>query len=151
MCSPIAVVVAEVIQLWLGPMVMVMVVVVVVDVLFRILLPLRKIWIVIIDASLFLVILEDVTFVLLILLYLFVTPILQFNQHLGTIVIVLRNGGRIEGRVKSSIVVVGGVQTPVLGLRPVGAGDELGDRSERVQRLVDSVVALVAEHHLRLI
>ena len=126
---------------------MVVVVVVVVDMLFRILLPLRKIWVVIVDTSLFLVILEDVIFVL----HIFMTPILQFNQYLGTIVIVLRNGGRIEGWVKSSIVVVGGVQPPVLGLRPVGAGDKLGDRSERVQRLVDSVVALVAQHHLRFI
>ena len=126
---------------------MVVVVVVVVDMLFRILLPLRKIWVVIVDTSLFLVILEDVIFVL----HIFMTPILQFNQYLGTIVIVLRNGGRIEGWVKSSIVVVGGVQTPVFGLSPVGAGDKLGDRSERVQRLVDSVVALVAQHHLKLI
>ena len=128
---------------------MVVVVVVVVDMLFRILLPLRKIWVVIVDTSLFLVILGDVIFILLTWPYLFVTP--APVQYLGTIVIVLRNGGRIEGRVKSSIVVVGGVQTPVLRLRPVGAGDELGDRSERVQRLVDSVVALVAQHHLRLI
>ena len=75
----------------------------------------------------------------------------QLDQHLGPIVIVLRNCGRIEGWVKSSIIIVGGVQTPVLGLRPVGARDELGDRSERIQRLVDSVVALVAQHHLRLI
>ena len=148
MFSPIAVVVAEVIQLWLGPMVMVMVVVVVVDVLFRILLPLRKIWIVIIDASLFLVILEDVMFTLVTQLFIFISLAVQY---LGTIVIVLRNGGRIEGRVKSSIVVVGGVQPSVLGLSPVGARDELGDRSECIQRLVDSVVALVAEHHLRLI
>ena len=129
-------------------MVMVMVVVVVVEVLFRIVLPLRKIWVVIVEASLFLVILEDIIFIELNLFYLFMTPILLFNQYLGTIVIVLRNGGRIEGRVKSSIVFVGGVQTPVLGLSPVGAGDKLGDRSERVQRLVDSVVALVAQHHL---
>ena len=42
---------------------MVVVVVVVVDVLFRILLSLRKIWIVVVDASLFLVILEDVIFI----------------------------------------------------------------------------------------
>ena len=128
-------------------MVVVVVMVVVVDVLFRILLSLRKIWVVVVDASLFLVILEDV--ILLILLYLFITP--TAFQYLGTIVIVLRNCGWIEGWVKSSIVVVGGVQPPVLRLRPVGAGDELGDRSERVQRLVDSVVALVAQHHLRLI
>ena len=39
---------------------MVVVMVVVVDVLFRILLPLRKIWVVIVDTSLFLVILQDV-------------------------------------------------------------------------------------------
>ena len=127
-------------------MVVVMVVVVVVEVLFRILLSFGKIWVVVVDASLFLVILEDVIFILLIF---FMTP--TAVQYLGTIVIVLRNCGRIEGWVKSSIVVVGGVQTPVLRLRPVGAGDELGDRSERVQRLVDSVVALVAQHHLRLI
>ena len=51
-------------------MVMVMVVVVVVDVLFRILLPLWKIRVVIVDASLLLVILEDV----ILFLHIFMTP-----------------------------------------------------------------------------
>ena len=75
---------------------------------------------------------------------------LQLNLfcYLCTIVIVLWYCRRIQGRVQSSIVVVGSVQPPVFGLRRIGARNELGECSKCVYCLVDPVVSLMTQHHL---
>ena len=68
--------------------------------------------------------------------------------YLCTIIVVLWYCRRIEWRVQCSVVVIGSVQTPVLSFRPIGARNELGERSKCIDCLVDPVVSLMTQHHL---